>query len=156
MSILSQLTSNNVLNIGMLSWFMAQLLKTLLHWFMSKELEMERMVGAGGMPSAHSSTVCSITVAVARVEGFDSTLFALAFALAAIVMYDAMGVRRAAGEHAKIINLIVNRDFTDIKDYFAKGKEQLKEFLGHTPIEVLGGAILGITIALLYPLQSIT
>lgn len=153
MDIVSQLTSNYVLNVGMFSWIMAQVFKTLLYWYVSKEIRLERLVGAGGMPSAHSSTVCSLTVAVAKVEGFSSTLFALAFAFAAIVMYDAMGVRRAAGEHAKIINLIVNRDFTDIKNYFPKDKDELKELLGHTPLEVLGGAILGISIALIMPVR---
>lgn len=151
MDIVSKLTSNYVLNVGMLSWMMAQVFKTILYWHSSKEIRMERLIGAGGMPSAHSATVCSLVVAVAKVEGFESTLFALTFALAAIVMYDAMGVRRAAGDHAKIINLIVNRDFADLKNFFPKDKEELKEFLGHTPLEVLGGAILGITIALVLP-----
>lgn len=151
MEIFSDLMSNYVLKVGMSSWIMAQVIKTILYLVVAKEFRVERLIGAGGMPSAHSATVCSLTVAVAKVEGAGSTLFALSFALAAIVMYDAMGVRRAAGEHAKIINLIVNRDFTDLKNFFHKDKDELKEFLGHTPIEVLGGAILGITIALVMP-----
>ncbi len=154
MDLLSILLSNHVLNVGMLSWMMAQFLKTLLYLYITKEIRLERLIGAGGMPSAHSATVCSITVAVAKVEGYSSTLFALSFALAAIVMYDAMGVRRAAGEHAKFINMIINRDFTDLKNHFPKDKEQLKEFLGHTPLEVLGGVVLGVTIGLFLPVYG--
>lgn len=152
MDILSQLLSNHVLNVGMFSWMMAQVIKTILYWKDNNEVRLERLTGAGGMPSAHSATVCSITVAVAKVEGFSSTLFAISFALSAIVMYDAMGVRRAAGEHAKFINMIINRDFTDLKNHLPKDKEELKEFLGHTPLEVLGGIILGVTVGLFFPI----
>lgn len=147
------LLGNYVLNIAVLSWFSAQVIKTILHLIKTKKLNMERMFGAGGMPSAHSASVCAVTIAVARHEGFASPLFAIAFLLAGIVMYDAMGVRRAAGEHAKIINMIVKKNKSDIRSYIPKHKEQLKEFLGHTPLEVLGGALLGILIAMLVPLR---
>ena len=111
----------------------------------------ERLVGAGGMPSAHPASVCGVTIALARSQGFASPLFALAFLMAAIVMYDAMGVRRQAGEHAKVINMIVRKNKNYVT-YMPKDKDGLKEFLGHTPLEVMGGALLGILIAILLPM----
>lgn len=151
MNSFSDLFSNYVLNVAIISWFSAQVMKTLLYFIKTKKLNFERMFGAGGMPSAHSASVCSMTIAVAKTAGFSSPLFAIAFLLSGIVMYDAMGVRRAAGEHAKIINMIVKKNKSNIKNYIPKHKETLKEFLGHTPLEVLGGALLGILIAMLVP-----
>lgn len=150
----SDLFSNYVLNMAILSWFSAQVIKTLLFFLKNKKLNLERMFGAGGMPSAHSASVCSMTIAVAKVAGFASPLFALAFLFAGIVMYDAMGVRRAAGEHAKVINMIVRKNKSNITNYIPEHKENLKEFLGHTPLEVLGGALLGILIAMLVPFNA--
>ena len=174
MSVLNQLFSNYVLNVALLSWLVAQLLKTIFTLVSTKELVLERLVGSGGMPSSHSSTVAGLTVAVARAYGFASPLFAVAFILAAIVMYDAMGVRRAAGEHAKVINKIVfdfkkfgNGDVIKLTkemlvpevDVNTKKLELededklLKEFIGHTPLEVLAGALLGVLIAILMPVS---
>lgn len=149
----TDLFSNYVLNVGVVSWFSAQLLKTIINFFTSKKLNWERMIGAGGMPSAHSASVCSVTIALSRYVGFSSPLFAVSFLLAAVVMYDAMGVRRAAGEHAKVINMIVKKNSENKGDviYIPRNKEQLKEFLGHTPLEVMGGAMLGILIAMIMP-----
>lgn len=153
MSSIQDLFSNYVLNVALLSWFSAQVIKTLLNLIKTKKLKMERMIGAGGMPSAHSASVCSMTIAIARSVGFQSPLFAMSFLLASIVMYDAMGVRRAAGEHAKVINMIVRKAKNDIS-YTPRNKGELKEFLGHTPLEVLGGALLGILIAMLVPMNG--
>lgn len=146
---------NYVLNVAVFSWLSAQVIKTIINFIKTKKLNFERMVGAGGMPSAHSASVCGMTIAISRSVGFDSPLFAISFLLSAIVMYDAMGVRRAAGEHAKVINLIVKKS-KETKDdviYIPKNKEQLKEFLGHTPLEVMGGAMLGILVALIIPMN---
>ena len=151
MESIKELFSNYVLNVALLAWFVAQPSKTILNFFKTKKLNMERMVGAGGMPSAHSASVCSLTMAIAKSQGFASPLFAFFFLLAAIDMYDAMGVRRAAGEHAKVINMIVRRDSTGIT-YKPKKNGELKEYLGHTPFEVLGGALLGILVALVVPM----
>lgn len=151
MSTIRALLSNYVLNVSLLAWFCAQALKTILYLIKTRQLRMERMVGAGGMPSAHSASVCAMTIAISKSVGFDSPLFAISFLLAAIVMYDAMGVRRAAGEHAKVINMMVRRGATGIS-YKPKNNRELKEFLGHTPFEVLGGALLGILIALVVPM----
>ncbi len=169
------LINNYILTCAISSWITAQIIKTFLTLFTTKRFEVERLVGAGGMPSAHSALVCSMMLAVARKEGLGSPLFALAVMFAAVVMYDAMGVRRAAGEQAKIINKIV----VSIKRPEEKGEEQadslgkkhykhdknkviklddmqfkkLKEYLGHTPLEVLGGALLGIIMALIIPMR---
>ena len=99
------------------------------------------------MPSSHTAMVVSATIATARVEGLGSAAFAIALVVACIVMYDATGVRRQAGEHAKQLNKI-NRDNDDDNDSFED--ELLKEKLGHTPLEVLGGSLLGIIVSIVY------
>ena len=159
----SAITSNYIINVGVTSWFSAQLIKTILTWFQFRELRAERMFGAGGMPSSHSALVCSMTLAMAKLVGFGSPLFGLTFAFAMVVMYDAMGVRRAAGEQAKVLNRIIfSRVFDllneEIDEDFgeregeerpdgAPDQKELKEYLGHTPLEVLGGMLLGVLIA---------
>ena len=161
------LISNYVIDVGFLAWFAAQLLKTILAYIPSRKIIWERMVGSGGMPSSHSALVCAVSVGVAKKLGYASPEFALSLAMAGIVMYDAMGVRRAAGEQAKVLNKMVI-DFKEIFqmlkeefDALARGEDapeerggpnkRLKEFLGHTPLEVLCGAALGILIAALIP-----
>lgn len=136
----------------LLSWFAAQLIKTVADSIVHKKFSFERMIGSGGMPSSHSSLVCALTISVARLNGIQSVEFAISFVLALIVMYDASGVRRAAGKHAEEINKIKEQiDLLDgEKDSF---EPKLKELLGHTPLEVLGGALLGIAIALLVPIK---
>ena len=151
MNSIRDLFGNYVLNVAIMCWLSAQLLKTLLNFMKTRRYNPERLVGAGGMPSAHSASVCGVTIALARSQGFASPLFALAFLMAAIVMYDAMGVRRQAGEHAKVINMIVRKNKNYVT-YMPKDKDGLKEFLGHTPLEVMGGALLGILIAILLPM----
>ena len=99
------------------------------------------------MPSSHSAFIVSLTVGIGRVSGIDSPVFALSFVFASIVMYDAMGIRRAAGEHAKLLNSIMSTD-----NIFKMNHKKLKELLGHTPFEVLGGLILGLIVGLFYPL----
>ena len=151
MNSIRDLFGNYVLNVAILCWLSAKLLKTLLNFMKTRRFNPERLAGAGGMPSAHSASVCGVTIALARSQGFASPLFALAFLMAAIVMYDAMGVRRQAGEHAKVINMIVRKNKNYVT-YMPKDKDGLKEFLGHTPLEVMGGALLGILIAILLPM----
>ena len=159
----SAITSNYIINVGVTSWFSAQLIKTVLTFLQYRELRAERLFGAGGMPSSHSALVCSMTVGMAKLVGFDSPLFGLTFAFAMVVMYDAMGVRRAAGEQAKVLNRIIfSRVFDllneEIDEDFgeregeerpdgAPDQKELKEYLGHTPLEVLGGMLLGVLIA---------
>lgn len=152
---------NYVLTAAVISWCAAQVIKTILNFIQTKQFHAERLFGAGGMPSSHSALVCSATIAVCRECGGGSPEFAIMFIVAMIVMYDAMGVRRSAGLHAREINRI-NRLFAvkgikvnDESDKPAndKKKKELKEYLGHTPFEVLGGALLGILISMLVPMN---
>ena len=139
---------NYILSVVVLSWLSAQVLKTIINYLLSGKFDAERLWGAGGMPSAHSAFVCSTFLAAANSEGPHSPAFALSFILAAIVMYDAMGVRRETGEQAKLLNKM----FFDTEENGFNGDfKKLKEKVGHTPIEVLSGALLGILIAMLIP-----
>ncbi len=132
----------------------AQLIKVLLNLFIFHRFIAERMWGAGGMPSSHSATVCAMVVATGRYCGVNSAVFAVAAVLSIIVMYDAMGVRYETGEQAKLLN----RMFTEWMDQesdalpFLKNGKKLKEMVGHTPIEVLTGAVLGILIGFAMPM----
>ena len=154
MGTISKLEYNYVLVVAVLSWVLVQIIKTTIHVIKHKSFNPERLLGAGGMPSSHSALVCSATIAVVRKVGVGSPEFAIMFIFALVVMYDAMGVRRAAGLHAKEINkmnkyLESEQNYENTND---KNKE-LKEYLGHTPFEVLGGALLGILIALIVPMN---
>ncbi|MDY2694890.1 divergent PAP2 family protein [Gemmiger sp.] len=132
----------------------AQLIKVLLNLFIFHRFIAERMWGAGGIPSSHSATVCAMVVATGRYCGVNSAVFAVAAVLSIIVMYDAMGVRYETGEQAKLLN----RMFTEWMDQesdalpFLKNGKKLKEMVGHTPIEVLTGAVLGILIGFAMPM----
>lgn len=147
----SILISNPLINVAVVSWCAAQILKTGIHLFKHGEFKRERLSGAGGMPSSHSAVTCSVLLTSYLIYGFSSPIFAMAFVLALIVMYDATGVRWAAGLHAKAINYIVEY----LSDENAKDEEQLKqmipklnESLGHRMIEVVCGALLGFAISL--------
>lgn len=153
----SKFEYNYVLAAAVLSWCAAQVVKTLIHLIRFRSFKAERLIGSGGMPSSHSALVCSATIAVSREVGYASAQFAIVFLFAVVVMYDAMGVRRAAGLHAKELNKMnklfeQNNPSKPTFDLSPKRKE-LKEYLGHTPLEVLGGALLGILIALLVPMN---
>ncbi len=159
---------NYILVTAVLSWWLSQIIKFVINLIKFKEFNFERLTGAGGWPSAHSSMVCSACVAVGRVESINSTAFAIVCIFSLITMYDAMGVRRAAGQHAKEINKINQflLNFDDIKDamstkdpigHISKKVESnyniMKEYLGHTPFEVLSGAIIGVIFAFLMPMS---
>ena len=146
MTVLQQLLENRILLVSVLSWFIAQALKVVLTLIVDKKLDMSRMVGLGGMPSSHSAVVTSAAIAVGMRTGFNSALFAISCVLALITMTDAAGVRRAAGKQAAVLNKIVQdmiQNGGDLPD------ETLKELLGHTPLQVLMGALLGALIALI-------
>ncbi len=145
MQTLKELFGNHVLMVPILSWMAAQILKMLITLVRTKKFVPERLFGAGGMPSAHSAMVTSLVIAIGKVSGAGSVGFALSVVLACIVIYDAMGVRRAAGDQAKAINKVI--DHLDIDE---DGKEMdLNENQGHTPFEVLGGVLLGIIIPMI-------
>lgn len=144
---------NSVLCSAVISWFSAQIIKTLLVFITTKKFVPERIFGPGGMPSAHSASVTALSIATCRVCGIQSVEFAIAFVLAAVVMYDATSVRRQAGEHAKAINKVVDKVDKMEEDDEELNIRQLKEVLGHTPLEVLAGALLGIIISMIIPVS---
>lgn len=140
--------NNTVFLAAAAGWVIAQILKTLIHMFFTKRFVPERLVGSGGMPSSHSATVCSLATASCIKFGAGSFEFAISLILAIIVMYDAMGVRRETGIQAKLLNDIM-QIFADMGRSEISANDKLKEFIGHTPLQVLAGAILGILIALI-------
>ena len=145
METLNQLLSNKILFIPISAWVIAQISKTLFGLIISKRFSLERLYGAGGMPSAHAALVCALAITSARILGVDSEIFAISVLFAAVVMYDAMGVRHAVGEQAKIINRLVD---SLEEEEGENNTGELKEVLGHTPLEVLAGALLGILVAI--------
>lgn len=145
---LKELFCNRIFITAVAGWFIAQLLKTVIYLILSKEFRAERLVGSGGMPSSHSATVCALTVAVCYEYGPGSFEFAISLLLAIIVMHDAMGVRRETGIQAKLLNDIL-RIFEDMGRDEISAHDKLKEFVGHTPFQVLVGAVLGILVAVL-------
>lgn len=142
----SDLMRNSVLWISVLAWAIAQLIKILIEFVETKKLNLALMVSSGSMPSSHSSFTTSLATSVGILEGFDSTLFAIAAIFSIVVMYDAAGVRRAAGKQAEVINLLVG----SIENTGIKLDKKLKELLGHSPIEVAVGAVLGIVVAIIF------
>ena len=132
-----------------ISWVAAQVCKTILDFSINKTFTAERLVGSGGMPSSHSSTVCALFVGAARKFGGSSPEFAITLVLAAIVMYDAMGVRLETGKQAKLLNKIIEDLRDDNEGLFHEKK--LKELVGHTPLQVMSGALLGVLIAIVIP-----
>jgi hypothetical protein len=140
------LTSNLILTLSVLSWAAAQILKGVIILIREHRLDLGRMLGGGGMPSSHSSFVCTCATSVGRMYGWGSPLFAIAAVMAIVVMYDAFNVRQAAGEQAKILNYIMQNWTEMTPELFGK---RLKELLGHTFPQVVAGAILGIAIGLI-------
>lgn len=147
MNSLEEFFNNTVVIASISGWFVAQVLKTVIHMFFTKRFVAERLVGSGGMPSSHSATVCSLSTASYILYGPGSFEFAISLILAIIVMYDAMGVRRETGIQAKLLNDMM-RIFADMGREEISADEKLKEFIGHTPLQVLAGAILGIFVAI--------
>lgn len=141
-----EILKGSILLTAVISWFTAQLIKVILVLITSKKIDFRRFIGAGGMPSSHASFVVSLATAIGITEGFESSMFAMAVVLALVVMYDAAGVRRAAGQMAIKLNQLVEEWETDNEKL--RGK-QLKELLGHTPVEVFAGALLGMAIGII-------
>lgn len=144
MRYLHEFLSNSVVWTAVLGWIVAQALKIILTW--EKKFDFRRIIGSGGMPSSHASFVMSLTMAIGFEVGFQDPLFAISGVMAFVVMYDATGVRRSAGQQAAILNKLV--DSIQAAD-MPKTEKRLKELLGHTPLEVFAGAILGIIIAII-------
>ncbi len=161
--VLKILMYNPIISVGIISWLTAQILKTIHYSIKFKTFNPERITGAGGMPSSHSSLVVSVMIYTLRLKGFQSSEFAFAVLLAGIVIYDAMSVRYNAGLHAKELNKLrkivdeLDDEITALGGNEEESIEELvnqkdlKEFLGHTPIEVVAGSLLGIIIAMAFP-----
>ena len=140
------LWSNGPLKCAMISWAVAQFIKVLITLWLDKKLDWRRCFGMGGMPSSHTAFVVSLTMAIAFQDGAASTAFAISFALAAVVIYDAMGVRRETGRQGEVRNQIIDHVLVEGKPITEK---QLKELVGHSPLEVLGGLVVAVPITLL-------
>ena len=138
-------SGNIILSLSFLAWASAQILKFFVTLIVERRLDWKHLLSSGGMPSSHASTVCACATSVGALHGWSSPLFAISAVLAAVVMYDAANVRRATGEQAKILNYMMENWFEMSPEIFDK---KLKEVLGHTPLQVLMGAILGIAIGL--------
>ncbi len=148
MEFFKNLLRNDMLICAIASYFVAQFFKVFTVLYKEKSLNLRYLFASGGMPSSHSSTVSALAISCARVHGVASPLFAICAVLAIIVMYDAAGVRRAAGEHAKMLNHIVADLFSGKPEYT---ENALKELIGHTPLQVVAGCLLGILIGLFFP-----
>jgi len=139
------LLDNRILVASFIAWAIAQLTKTAYELIRYRKLQLSRMVSAGGMPSSHSALVTGLATATGRVSGIESAAFAISVVLAAIVMYDAAGVRRAVSIQARILNQMIDEAFQG-KPFAEK---RLRELIGHTPIQVIVGGLLGVVIALI-------
>ncbi len=139
---------NKILDVTFIAWLVAQLYKVFTTLFTKKKFDIKRLFETGGMPSSHSSTVSCLSTCIAFVYGKESGYFAISVIFASIVMYDAMGIRRAAGKQAGVLNRMMDKLSERIGDMFHD--EKLKELLGHTQLEVLVGMILGIVIAFVF------
>lgn len=139
-----QIFDNHLLINSLIAWAAAQITKTLLYTAIHRQLDIHRLFGDGGMPSGHSATVTAMATTAALQYGFDSPIFAITAIVGIVVMHDAMGVRREAGKHAKVLNNLL----VSLNDGIPP-EDVLKEFLGHTPLQVCFGALLGFAVALL-------
>ncbi len=146
MNWMEQLLQNPLLVNGLLAWACSQVLKTIIYAIINKKFDLFRMFGDGGMPSSHSATVMSVATTSAIIYGLASFQFGVTAVLAFIVMHDAMGVRLETGKQSKILNEMIT--FFESLGKDLPSEEKLKEFVGHTPTQVIAGAILGVVIAL--------
>jgi uncharacterized protein len=147
-SALGALAANRVLWAAVGAWVVAQVLKTARALWLTRKLNLNYMVSSGGMPSSHSALVTGLATAVGHVDGLRSTSFALAAVLAGVVMYDAAGVRLAVSKQARILNIMVD-------DFFHErglNEQRLHELIGHTPVQVFAGALVGIVFGILFTL----
>ncbi len=142
----SEIFHNQILVVALLACFTAQGLKVIIELIKDRSVNFRHLVSTGGMPSAHSALVGALAAGIGQTMGWSSPEFAIACLFAVIVMYDAAGVRQAAGKQAKILNQITDELFQDEHNL---NEEKLKELLGHTPFQVVVGLALGITISML-------
>jgi acid phosphatase family membrane protein YuiD len=139
------LLDNRVLVAAFVAWAVAQISKTIIDLFQHRKLVLSRLVSSGGMPSSHSALVTGLATATGRIAGVSSATFAIAVVLASIVMYDAAGVRRAVSIQARILNQMIDEAFQGSP----MAEKRLRELIGHTPIQVIVGGMLGVGVGLL-------
>lgn len=146
MNIVWEIITNKYIYLSFGVWFCIQLSKVIVDLIKTKKFNFKRIMGAGGMPSSHSAVVCCMTALLGKEYGFGSGIFGLAVIFAFVVMYDAAGIRRAAGKQAKLLNKIVETPgLTTVQV-----QERLVEVLGHTPVQVLVGAIIGFAVGAIF------
>ena len=138
--------ANRILVVPLLAWAVSQALKVLIDWWVDRRFDASHLGSAGGMPSSHSALVAAVTTAIGRQEGIGSPLFGAVVVFSVIVMYDAAGVRRTVGTHARVLNRLLD----ELLETHTLDEARLKELVGHTPLQVGAGATLGIVLALLF------
>ena len=142
----SDILNNHVLVVALIACLTAQILKAMLEFVRHRKLNLRVMVETGGMPSAHSALVTALACGIGQTIGWSSPAFAVTSVFSIIVMYDAAGVRQAAGKQAKVLNQIIDELFQEKPEF---NEDRLKELLGHTPFQVIAGSILGVAISCL-------
>lgn len=145
MNDLQKVVTNKFLYIPLIVWFCIQVYKVIYDLIKTKKFNFKRIVGAGGMPSSHSAVVTTLAAMIGKSQGFDTPIFAMSVIFALVVMYDAAGVRRAAGKQASLLNKIIETPGLSS----VQVQEKLVEVLGHTPLQVIVGAVIGIVVGLL-------
>lgn len=135
---------NKALIVGLTAWLLAQIIKLPLDYLYSRKWNWALLLTTGGMPSSHSSLLTATTLGIGLYHGFDNPVFAIAVAITMVVVYDAAGVRRQAGIHAQRINVL----FNELLHGHMLNEKDLREVLGHTPLEVIGGILLGFIVAI--------
>ena len=150
---LKEFARNEILWSAILSWVLAQVVKTVIHLFATKKFVPERLIGSGGMPSCHSAAMCGLTTAIVINKGIGSAELAIAAVLSVVVMYDAMSVRRETGLQSAFLNEMIEKQIQD--GDIPEAQRKFREFIGHTPFQVLIGGLLGIAFALFYCLVVI-
>ena len=148
LTMISEICGNKIIQTGAVAWVISQILKTILHLIVNKKIVWERLFGDGGMPSSHSATVTSVAAATGFTAGWGSPVFGVAVFMAIVVMHDARGVRRETGKQAVVIN-----DMIELFEKMGAGnltpEQTLKEFVGHTPLQVIAGRLIGLCNALI-------
>lgn len=146
MNALLEIVTSKYLYVPIIVWFAIQTFKVIWDLVETKKFNFKRILGAGGMPSSHSAVTMCLAIMVGKAEGFGSTSFAISLILAIVVMYDAAGIRRAAGKQASLLNKIVNTPGLST----IQVQERLVEVLGHTPVQVFVGAIIGVIVGSIF------
>lgn len=143
---MGMLTTNPIIDCALLAWFLAQLIKVLLELVLLRRFDVSRFASSGGMPSSHSALVVACTTAIGKLYGIEDPIFALSAILSAVVMYDACNVRRSAGDTARLVNQLLEHVERLTAEDFA---DNVREIMGHTPLQVLMGSLLGLGVGLL-------